>query len=125
MRIRTGLAAFGYGVVSGFIVLLPTYTPLAEHYPDWVPLLAWSSGPFLAAATLAMRHPDVGWKLAMWIEVGVVVGVVVDIRLRGYLDMPSTVWPIAIALAVAVSVPFVVVGTVLGRERARIKHQTP
>jgi len=122
-RLDRDALAFGYGVASGYVVLVPTYTPMGESYPEWLPLMAWSLGPFLAALDLTMRHPDRAWELAALIEAGTIVGIILDIQVRSYLDIPSTVWPFAIVLVMVVSIPFLLAGTVLGRQRAKMKQR--
>ena len=119
----TLFAAAGYGAASAFLILVPTYTSVGANYPEWVPLIGWALGPFLAAVALTSRHPDRAWKLAVCIEVGVVAGIVFDIQVRSYLDIPSTVWPLAIVLVIIVSMPPVLVGTLVGRERAKARRE--
>ena len=118
------MAALGCGAASAFLVLVPTYMSAGENYPEWVPLIGWSLGPFLAAVGLTVRHPDRAWELAICIEVGVIAGIIFDIQVRNYLDIPSTVWPLAIALVIVVSLPALLAGTFLGRERAKVRRQS-
>lgn len=115
----TRIIAVGCGAASAFLVLVPTYTSMGEHYPEWVPLIGWAVGPFITAVRLTRRYPDNAWVLAACIEVGVILGIIFDIQLRSQLGIPSTLWPIAIALVIIVSLPSLLVGTLLGRARAK------
>ena len=96
---------------------------MGDSYPEWLPLMAWSLGPLLAALLFTTRYPQRAWEFAACIEGGIIAGLIFDIQVRNYLDIPSTVWPLAIVLVLFVSVPFLVIGLLLGRVRAKISHQ--
>jgi len=122
-RLQPRFLGFAFGVASGWLVLVPTYTSMRDSYPEWLPLMAWSLGPLLTALVFTIRHPYRAWELAACIEGGVIVGLILDIHVRGYLDIPSTVWPLAVAMVLVVSVPSLVIGLLLGRGYARISQQ--
>jgi len=97
---------------------------MRDNYPEWLPLIVWSLGPFLTALVFTTRHADEAWKLVTCIEGGVIAGIVFDLHVRSYLDIPSTVWPFAIVLVIFVSLPPVLAGTWLGRKRANARQTT-
>ena len=123
-RSRSLILALACGVASAWLVLVPTYTSMRDSYPEWLPLVVWSLGPFLTALVFTTRHPDEAWKLVTCIEGGVIAGIVVDLCMRSYLGIPSTVWPFAIVLVIFVSFPPVLVGAWLGRKRANARQTT-
>ena len=123
-RSRSSILALACGVASVWPVLLPTYTSMRDSYPEWLPLIVWSLGPFLTALVFTTRHADEAWKLVTCIEGGVIAGIVFDLHVRSYLDIPSTVWPFAIVLVIFVSLPPVLAGAWLGRKRANARQTT-
>jgi hypothetical protein len=124
-RLLSPAAAFAFGVASALLVLVPTYTPMRERYPEWFPLVVWSLGPFLGAVVCTTRFPDRAWELAAFIEGGVIAGIGFDIRARSYLDIPSTVWPLAIVLVLIISLPSLLAGILAGRVRLKFGHRGP
>jgi hypothetical protein len=96
---------------------------MPENYPEWLPLLAWSVGPLLAALFFTARHPDRAWQFGVLIEGGVIAGILLDIQIRTFLGMSSTVWPLAIPLVVVISLPSIVGGVLIGRAGLRLVHR--
>lgn len=112
---RDLLVGFGLGLAAAAIPLYFTYPPLTDKYTrvdkydGWV-TLALLVGPFLAALYLGWRHWTAPWTWSFVLICGLMSGVVADIVIRFSLGIPSTVWPIAIAVNFSLTTPAILTG---------------
>jgi hypothetical protein len=111
--------AFGLGFASGFFPLLPTYIRALGSYTDLVPAGGWLLGTVSSAVFLSVTQRDLAWALAVVVECGLVVGIVADVVLRASVGVESNVWPLAIATALFITIPPVMLGTFIGRASSK------
>ena len=105
---------FGLGFASGGIPLVLTYFPTMESYDPWISLGFWVA-PFFAGLYWGKVRPEVPWAGAVTLELGFLAVILADIIARISLNIPTTVWPLALMWILPVSTAIVVSGVFLGR----------